>query len=185
MYRVCDWSVNTPLISPLPFENLCQRSPKGKRKACEHNGQWFIPGYAGHILERKKDKAGTFPSWISYTFSIILPHSERPCPLLFFSPIRPWNGDKRNTIFRPSFPSAMHDIAIDRLNLTPLIERSEYSDRVLRSENLKMPEFNSSAYANHPINIPPEFPRILKQYTKAAIRTQPKDLLLWSVSYFR
>ena len=51
-----------------------------------------------------------------------------------------------------------------------------------------MPAFNnnSAAYANHPtIQIPPEFPRILKQYTKAAIRTQPKDLLLWSVSYFR
>ena len=48
-----------------------------------------------------------------------------------------------------------------------------------------MPSFNSGAYANHPIQIPPEFPKILKQYTKAAIRTQPKDLLLWSVSYFR
>ena len=48
-----------------------------------------------------------------------------------------------------------------------------------------MPDFNTAAYANHPINIPPEFPKILKQYTKAAIRTQPKDLLLWSVAYFR
>ena len=48
-----------------------------------------------------------------------------------------------------------------------------------------MPSFTSGAYANHPIQIPPEFPKILKQYTKAAIRTQPKDLLLWSVSYFR
>jgi hypothetical protein len=49
----------------------------------------------------------------------------------------------------------------------------------------KMPDFNAAAYANHPIQIPPEFPKILKQYTKAAIRTQPKDLLLWSVAYFR
>ena len=48
-----------------------------------------------------------------------------------------------------------------------------------------MPSFNSSMYANHPIQIPPEFPKILKQYTKAAIRTQPADLLLWSASYFR
>ena len=48
-----------------------------------------------------------------------------------------------------------------------------------------MPSFTSGAYANHPIQIPPEFPKILKAYTKAAIRTQPKDLLLWSVSYFR
>ena len=30
-----------------------------------------------------------------------------------------------------------------------------------------------------------EFPGILKQYTKAAIRTQPRDLLLWSAAYFR
>jgi hypothetical protein len=48
-----------------------------------------------------------------------------------------------------------------------------------------MPSFSSSMYANHPIQIPPEFPKILKQYTKAAIRTQPADLLLWSASYFR
>ncbi len=45
--------------------------------------------------------------------------------------------------------------------------------------------FETSAYSNHPIQIPPDFPKILKQYTKAAIRTQPKDLLLWSVSYFK
>lgn len=45
--------------------------------------------------------------------------------------------------------------------------------------------FNASAYANHPIQIPPEFPKILKQYTKAAIRTQPRDLTLWSLHYFR
>ncbi len=45
--------------------------------------------------------------------------------------------------------------------------------------------FANSAYSNHPIQIPPDFPKILKQYTKAAIRTQPRDLLLWSVSYFR
>ncbi|TRY67171.1 hypothetical protein TCAL_03087 [Tigriopus californicus] len=48
-----------------------------------------------------------------------------------------------------------------------------------------MPEFNAKPYNNHRIHIPNEFPRILKQYTKAAIRTQPKDLLVWSVAYFR
>lgn len=48
-----------------------------------------------------------------------------------------------------------------------------------------MPAFNPSIYSSHPIQIPPEFPKILKQYTKAAIRTQPADLLLWSASYFR
>ncbi|XP_040572444.1 ropporin-1-like protein [Lepeophtheirus salmonis] len=48
-----------------------------------------------------------------------------------------------------------------------------------------MPCFNTSVSSNYPIQIPPEFPKILKSYTKAAIRTQPYDLLLWSASYFR
>lgn len=47
------------------------------------------------------------------------------------------------------------------------------------------PAFNPTVYANHPIQIPPEFPKILKLYTKAAIKTQPNDLLLWSACYFR
>ncbi|XP_068527105.1 ropporin-1-like protein [Anas acuta] len=34
------------------------------------------------------------------------------------------------------------------------------------------------------IKIPPELPDILKQFTKAAIRTQPRDLLQWSAAYF-
>lgn len=57
--------------------------------------------------------------------------------------------------------------------------------RPFASELDKMPEFNTKPYNNHRIHIPNEFPRILKQYTKAAIRTQPKDLLVWSVAYFR
>ncbi|CAK6951874.1 ropporin-1-like protein isoform X1 [Scomber scombrus] len=39
-------------------------------------------------------------------------------------------------------------------------------------------------YCAQQINIPPELPDILKNFTKAAIRTQPKDLLLWSEAYF-
>uniref|UniRef100_UPI0037E743AE ropporin-1-like protein isoform X2 n=1 Tax=Semicossyphus pulcher TaxID=241346 RepID=UPI0037E743AE len=39
-------------------------------------------------------------------------------------------------------------------------------------------------YCSQQINIPPELPDILKNFTKAAIRTQPKDLLLWSAAYF-
>ena len=35
-------------------------------------------------------------------------------------------------------------------------------------------------YTAQQINIPPELPEILKQFTKAAIKTQPSDLLLWS-----
>ncbi|XP_059801380.1 ropporin-1-like protein isoform X2 [Hypanus sabinus] len=34
------------------------------------------------------------------------------------------------------------------------------------------------------IEVPPEFPDILKQFTKAAIRTQPHDVLQWSAAYF-
>ncbi|XP_019061310.1 ropporin-1-like protein isoform X2 [Fukomys damarensis] len=33
------------------------------------------------------------------------------------------------------------------------------------------------------IHIPPELPDILKQFTKAAIRTQPADLLQWSAGH--
>lgn len=39
-------------------------------------------------------------------------------------------------------------------------------------------------YCPEQIKIPPTFPRILKSYAKAAIRTQPYDLLRWTVAYF-
>ncbi|CAL8108115.1 unnamed protein product [Orchesella dallaii] len=35
------------------------------------------------------------------------------------------------------------------------------------------------------IRIPPSLPNILKQFTKAAIRTQPRDLDVWGAAYFR
>lgn len=35
-------------------------------------------------------------------------------------------------------------------------------------------------YCSAQINIPPEFPEILKQFTKSAIVTQPKDVLAWA-----
>lgn len=34
------------------------------------------------------------------------------------------------------------------------------------------------------ISVPPKLPVILKQFCKAAIRTQPYDLLKWSTAYF-
>ncbi|NXI49777.1 ROP1L protein, partial [Chloroceryle aenea] len=34
------------------------------------------------------------------------------------------------------------------------------------------------------IKIPPELPDILKQFTKATIRTQPNDVLQWAAAYF-
>lgn len=40
-------------------------------------------------------------------------------------------------------------------------------------------------YCSQQINIPPDLPDILKQFTKAAIRTQPNDVLQWSLAYFR
>ncbi|XP_050302762.1 DNA ligase 1-like [Anthonomus grandis grandis] len=40
-------------------------------------------------------------------------------------------------------------------------------------------------YCSEQICIPPSFPYLLGQYAKAAIRTQPSDLLKWSTAYFR
>ncbi|CAF0725952.1 unnamed protein product [Adineta ricciae] len=40
-------------------------------------------------------------------------------------------------------------------------------------------------YTSEQIPIPPELPDILLQFSKAAIRTQPTDVLAWSAAYFR
>jgi hypothetical protein len=47
-----------------------------------------------------------------------------------------------------------------------------------------MPHIDEPYYCSEQIEIPPELPDILKQFTKAAIRTQPIDLLEWSSKYF-
>eukprot|EP00730_Choanoeca_flexa_P007626 TRINITY_DN12361_c0_g1_i1.p1 TRINITY_DN12361_c0_g1~~TRINITY_DN12361_c0_g1_i1.p1 ORF type:complete len:740 (+),score=202.17 TRINITY_DN12361_c0_g1_i1:50-2269(+) len=39
-------------------------------------------------------------------------------------------------------------------------------------------------YSVSQIQIPPELPEILKQFTKAAIKTQPSDIKLWACQYF-
>ncbi|XP_073486790.1 ropporin-1-like protein [Aquarana catesbeiana] len=39
-------------------------------------------------------------------------------------------------------------------------------------------------FCSQQIDIPPELPDILKQFTKAAIKTQPHDVLQWSAGYF-
>ncbi|CAH8523993.1 unnamed protein product [Schistosoma turkestanicum] len=44
---------------------------------------------------------------------------------------------------------------------------------------------NDPYYCHEQIQIPPALPDILKQFTKAAIRTQPKDVLKWSHAYFK
>lgn len=43
----------------------------------------------------------------------------------------------------------------------------------------------SDIYCAEQIKIPPAYPNIIKQYAKAAIRTQPYDLLQWTCAYFR
>ncbi|KAK2565242.1 Ropporin-1-like protein [Acropora cervicornis] len=47
-----------------------------------------------------------------------------------------------------------------------------------------MPQPEEPIYCSQQINIPPELPDVLKQFTKAAIRTQPKDVLQWAYAYF-
>uniref|UniRef100_A0A3B3ZV72 Ropporin-1-like protein n=2 Tax=Periophthalmus magnuspinnatus TaxID=409849 RepID=A0A3B3ZV72_9GOBI len=39
-------------------------------------------------------------------------------------------------------------------------------------------------YCSQQIHVPPELPDVLKQFTRAAIKTQPKDILVWSAAYF-
>ncbi|KAL1501056.1 hypothetical protein ABEB36_006455 [Hypothenemus hampei] len=48
-----------------------------------------------------------------------------------------------------------------------------------------MPSVTESMYCAEQICIPPSFPYLLRQYAKAAIRSQPTDLLKWSTAYFR
>lgn len=43
---------------------------------------------------------------------------------------------------------------------------------------------NEPMYCSQQISIPPQLPDILKQFTKAAIRTQPADVLQWAAAYF-
>jgi len=44
------------------------------------------------------------------------------------------------------------------------------------------PDSEGPIYCAEQIKIPPELPDILKEFTKAAIRTQPADLLQWSAA---
>ncbi|XP_061727934.1 uncharacterized protein LOC133533036 isoform X1 [Cydia pomonella] len=48
-----------------------------------------------------------------------------------------------------------------------------------------MPELVEQMYCSQQIVIPPKFPYILKRFCKAAIKTQPYDLLRWSFEYFK
>ena len=44
------------------------------------------------------------------------------------------------------------------------------------------PNDEGPIYTAEQIKIPPELPEILKNFTKAAIRSQPSDLLQWSAA---
>jgi len=57
------------------------------------------------------------------------------------------------------------------------------SDFDCLTERKKMP-LEETIYTTSQISIPAELPDLLKQYTKAAIRTQPPDILQWSAAYF-
>ncbi|KAM9024581.1 ropporin-1-like protein isoform 2-T3 [Guaruba guarouba] len=48
-------------------------------------------------------------------------------------------------------------------------------------QTMPLPE---TMFCAEQIRIPPELPNILKEFTKAAIRTQPHDVLQWSAAYF-
>lgn len=45
-------------------------------------------------------------------------------------------------------------------------------------------EVSEPLYAGEQIHIPPELPEVLKQFTKAAIKTQPDNTYLWAAQYF-
>ena len=51
------------------------------------------------------------------------------------------------------------------------LKNSKFSEK-------KMP-LEETIYTTSQISIPAELPDLLKQYTKAAIRTQPPDILQW------
>ena len=64
-----------------------------------------------------------------------------------------------------------------------LVRQSFHDLHFLQSTSIvDMPHPDDPYYCSQQISIPPELPDILKQFTKAAIRTQPKDVLAWSAA---
>jgi hypothetical protein len=61
---------------------------------------------------------------------------------------------------------------------------------IFSSTEIDMVEFgyerrDLEKFCSEQIRIPPKLPNILKQYTKAAMRTQPRDLICWTAAYFK
>nr|XP_033797147.1 uncharacterized protein LOC117359083 [Geotrypetes seraphini] len=61
---------------------------------------------------------------------------------------------------------------------TDYLERGVCPPTNEEKSKAKMPQLDK------PLVIPPELPELLKQYTQAAIRTRPPDLIQWSTTYF-
>lgn len=91
------------------------------------------------------------------------------------------SGEKRGEFARQARRInriAQRRVSFVRLLLLPLVGlRSRTFPRSIMSD--------PTIYCAQQINIPPTFPHILKLYAKAAIRTQPHDLLRWTAAYFR
>lgn len=54
--------------------------------------------------------------------------------------------------------------------------------QVLVTEHKRTMPLPETMFCAQQIKIPPELPDILKQFTKAAIRTQPHDVLQWAAA---
>lgn len=94
---------------------------------------------------------------------------------------------------RPSLAAVSVEVetlaAVRTKNSTVTIFESVISNQSADS-NRSFVDFLSSSkmsdiYCAEQIKIPPTYPYVIKQYAKAAIRTQPYDLLQWTCAYFR
>ncbi|OPJ76483.1 ropporin-1-like protein [Patagioenas fasciata monilis] len=63
-------------------------------------------------------------------------------------------------------------------------QRGRGAGQVLVTEHKQRMPPPETIFCAQQIKIPPELPDILKQFTKAAIRTQPYDVLQWAAAYF-
>ncbi|XP_034998003.2 ropporin-1-like protein [Hippoglossus stenolepis] len=96
----------------------------------------------------------------------------------------------------PELPNLLKNFTKAAIRTQPkdlLLWSSTYFHALYRGERLPVkerfemnvaPQKTDTMYCSQQISVPPELPIILQNFTKAAIQTQPKDLLLWSSTYF-
>ncbi|XP_030059364.1 ropporin-1-like [Microcaecilia unicolor] len=67
-----------------------------------------------------------------------------------------------------------------------VVMKTDYLQRGLcpPEDEQKSKGFAKMPQPDKPLVIPPELPELLKQFTQAAIRTRPPDLIQWSATYF-